>query len=139
MLRLELRWVILDTFILTYLYGLFRFREGATKQHYDIEAKKDSAQPLLPENSEGKIRNAARTAGNLSEQLPMFVLCMWLYAQVRPVVAAIMGAFYLAFLLLYPILYGDNFNQYVAFSTVPRYIINEYMAVSFVLKAFDLV
>mmetsp|Transcript_22286 Transcript_22286/g.44704 ORF Transcript_22286/g.44704 Transcript_22286/m.44704 type:complete len:160 (-) Transcript_22286:350-829(-) len=137
----ELRWVILDTFVLIFIYGLFRFREGMTKDVYDLESKKDTPEePLVPENVPAIIRNAERSAGNTAEQLPLFVLSMWLYGCVRPVTAGVMGGIELILIAVYPILYGfgKKHGKFLPASTIPRYIMNEYMAVASIMTIFGL-
>eukprot|EP00470_Lotharella_oceanica_P001940 CAMPEP_0170176570 /NCGR_PEP_ID=MMETSP0040_2-20121228/9415_1 /TAXON_ID=641309 /ORGANISM="Lotharella oceanica, Strain CCMP622" /LENGTH=187 /DNA_ID=CAMNT_0010418935 /DNA_START=54 /DNA_END=617 /DNA_ORIENTATION=+ len=142
----DLRWVILDTFVLIFIYGLYRFREGLTHQAYDIESKKDTPQePLVQSdaatNAPALIRNAERTAGNTAEQLPLFILSMWLYGNVRPVTAGVMGGIELLLIALYPFLYGTGkkHGALLPISTIPRYIMNEYMAVASVMTIFGLV
>eukprot|EP00471_Norrisiella_sphaerica_P000327 CAMPEP_0184485478 /NCGR_PEP_ID=MMETSP0113_2-20130426/7081_1 /TAXON_ID=91329 /ORGANISM="Norrisiella sphaerica, Strain BC52" /LENGTH=189 /DNA_ID=CAMNT_0026866937 /DNA_START=129 /DNA_END=698 /DNA_ORIENTATION=+ len=138
----ELRWVLLDTIILLIIYGFYRFREGMTKEAYDIESKKESAEePLLPpQNAQYLIQNASRTAGNLSEQLPNFVLCTWLYSCVRPFTAGVIGAIELVLIVIYPFVYGTGPKptKLLSISTIPRYILNEYMVVAALLTLFGL-
>jgi len=75
-----------------------------TKDVYDLESKKDTPEePLVPENVPAIIRNAERSAGNTAEQLPLFVLSMWLYGCVRPVTAGVMGGIELILIAVYPV------------------------------------
>mmetsp|Transcript_20664 Transcript_20664/g.33315 ORF Transcript_20664/g.33315 Transcript_20664/m.33315 type:complete len:186 (+) Transcript_20664:157-714(+) len=140
----ELRWVILDTFAALYVYGVFRFREGIANQAYGIESKKETnEEPLIPPaNAAGKLRNAVRTAGNALEQLPIFLISMYMYAFVRPFLAGIFGAIEIVLYIAYPFVFGcfgKKPGPLLQLSTIPRYMLNEYMMVASIMTLFDLV
>ncbi len=115
------------------LYGAFRLREGLVKdQHYRL-LKKGEADA----KSEALVNNAKRTAGNAHEQQGPFMAALWSYGVlVNPSRAAILGTVSIGLLVLYPILFGEGFNQKVLISTIPRYWINMYMMLSIPVVAY---
>eukprot|EP00931_Biecheleriopsis_adriatica_P113531 TRINITY_DN8859_c0_g1_i1.p1 TRINITY_DN8859_c0_g1~~TRINITY_DN8859_c0_g1_i1.p1 ORF type:complete len:184 (+),score=22.00 TRINITY_DN8859_c0_g1_i1:110-661(+) len=80
-------------------------------------------------------KNHNRTTGNMLEQMPCLILVLVPYAMwCNPILAGYLLLVYTAFMLLYPVLY--DFGTPILFaSTMPRYLINYYMAGSILLTA----
>lgn len=79
-----------------------------------------------------------RTQLNQLEQMPPFLLALWMHALfVDPTRAGQLGLLYTALRALYPFLY-QNFPILMAVVTFPNYGIIAYLLVTVLLRAFGM-
>jgi len=67
---------------------------------------------------------------------------MYMYAMVRPFTAGVIGLIELALMAAYPFLFGYDVKKLgpgLPLSTIPRYMLNEYMAMASIMALFGFV
>eukprot|EP00301_Raphidiophrys_heterophryoidea_P026261 c9021_g1_i2.p1 GENE.c9021_g1_i2~~c9021_g1_i2.p1 ORF type:complete len:145 (-),score=33.44 c9021_g1_i2:76-510(-) len=122
----KFRLPILATFAYFVLYYVFLFSQSKVKLALMKEAKKKGEKFIPPYYStEKRMLCADRTAANMLEQLPPFLVSMWMYAVfVDANVAGYLGLAYTAIRSFYPFVFGSMKALYV---TIPNYLIIYYM------------
>eukprot|EP00468_Gymnochlora_sp_CCMP2014_P001065 CAMPEP_0167740348 /NCGR_PEP_ID=MMETSP0110_2-20121227/225_1 /TAXON_ID=629695 /ORGANISM="Gymnochlora sp., Strain CCMP2014" /LENGTH=143 /DNA_ID=CAMNT_0007624227 /DNA_START=33 /DNA_END=461 /DNA_ORIENTATION=- len=100
----EMKYMVFVAVIYYFIYNLFIFRQGLSKQLIPQYAKKvDRDISEFQDMS----NNFNRTPLNALEQMGPFMASFWLYGGfVNPMRAAYIGAAYVFFFAIYPICYG---------------------------------
>lgn len=117
-----------------YLWSMycFLFRQGLSNNLLNPVA----FQNQKDEEAMAVKKNVDRTAMNAVEQSPIFLAALSTFCFfVNPFIGGILGFVYSAFLWLYPFVFGKEPLELLFLSTIPRYLIVQYMVISVVITA----
>eukprot|EP00418_Pyrodinium_bahamense_P018577 CAMPEP_0179106236 /NCGR_PEP_ID=MMETSP0796-20121207/49385_1 /TAXON_ID=73915 /ORGANISM="Pyrodinium bahamense, Strain pbaha01" /LENGTH=153 /DNA_ID=CAMNT_0020804259 /DNA_START=197 /DNA_END=658 /DNA_ORIENTATION=+ len=126
----DLQLVVIGVGVYLFVLYVFLFRQGLGKNLLNSQLV-DLEDPAC----KAHFANLDRSTGNALEQAPIFLTSLILYAGlVDAKLGAIFSFMYSAFLAFYPAVFGSP--RLLIASTMPRYLIVEYMIAAVVTAAF---